>query len=205
MPKVTDDYRAERRRQIASAALRCFSRKGFEGTSMADIIAESGLSAGAIYLHYKSKQDLVERVVADVLHGRTAELAGLESQSPLPHPTEVVRIFLRGMAGDLGDPSIVVQVWGVAIADAGMKRLVGSLVTELVALFERYFTAWFRERGLAPADAQNRAAAVAPVVVGVCQGYVLQAAVVPGFDSDAYLSALELVDPDFALTPGAVT
>ncbi|MDQ2744986.1 MAG: TetR/AcrR family transcriptional regulator [Chloroflexota bacterium] len=34
--------------EIAGAALRCFGRWGFQGTSVADIIAESGLSAGAI-------------------------------------------------------------------------------------------------------------------------------------------------------------
>ena len=55
MPKVSEEYRTARRSEIARAALRCFARKGFDATSMADIIAESGLSAGAIYGHYKSK------------------------------------------------------------------------------------------------------------------------------------------------------
>ena len=49
MPKVSEQHREARRDQIVDAALRCFSRKGFQRTSMADIIAESGLSAGAIY------------------------------------------------------------------------------------------------------------------------------------------------------------
>lgn len=165
---------------------------------MADIIAESELSAGAIYHHYKSKQDLVERVVHDVISGRTADLAALEKQFPLPHPAAVVRDFLGGLGRDLGDPSILVQVWGVAIVDAGLKELVGELMRELIGLFERYFRAWFLERDL-PAAARQRAKAVAPVIVGICQGYLLQAAIVPGFDADAYLSAIELVDPDFVL------
>ncbi|MGO4586590.1 TetR/AcrR family transcriptional regulator [Arthrobacter sp. 2RAF6] len=199
MPKVSDDHRAERRRQIATAALHCFSRKGFEGTSMADIIAESQLSAGAIYNHYKNKHDLVERVVHDVMSGRTADLAALEKQTPLPHPATVVREFLGGLGRDLGDPSILVQVWGAAIVDAGLKEIVGELMRELIGLFERYFRAWFLKRNLSAAAARQRAKAVAPVIVGICQGYLLQAAIVPGFDGDAYLSAIELVDPDFVL------
>ena len=54
MPKVTDEYRIAKREEIADAALRAFRRKGFQGASMADIIAESGLSAGAIYGHFAS-------------------------------------------------------------------------------------------------------------------------------------------------------
>ena len=43
MPKISDDRRSQRRRQIAAAALRCFIRQGFEATSMADIVTDSAL------------------------------------------------------------------------------------------------------------------------------------------------------------------
>ena len=44
-----------------------FARKGFQATSMADIIAESGLSAGGIYGLYKSKEDLIQVAIAELL------------------------------------------------------------------------------------------------------------------------------------------
>jgi len=49
----------ERRAQILQAALTCFARKGYHLTTMDDIVAESGLSKGSLYWHYKSKKDLL--------------------------------------------------------------------------------------------------------------------------------------------------
>ncbi|WP_420896890.1 TetR/AcrR family transcriptional regulator [Brevibacterium aurantiacum] len=46
------------RTRIQDAALTCFSRKGFAGASMADIIREADLSAGAVYVYYSSKAEL---------------------------------------------------------------------------------------------------------------------------------------------------
>ncbi|MBX3104032.1 MAG: TetR family transcriptional regulator [Cryobacterium sp.] len=51
MPKLTEGRRQARRDQISDAALRCFSVRGVERTSIAEITKESGLSAGSIYVH----------------------------------------------------------------------------------------------------------------------------------------------------------
>ena len=55
-PKV--DVADERRAQIMEAALACFTRKGYNNTTMDDIAAESGLSKGSLYWYFKSKDDL---------------------------------------------------------------------------------------------------------------------------------------------------
>jgi len=199
MPKITDDHRADRRRQIGNAALRCFSRKGFEGTSMSDIIAESGLSAGAIYIHYKNKQDLVRYVVSDVLQGRSNDLIGLAALDPLPHPAEVVRTFVSEMTSELGGAHILVQVWSIAAREPELAGMITDFIAELRRLYAGYFAAWFRQCGLDGASAEARAAAIVPVIVGICQGYILQAAIVPGFDPDQYLDAVALLD--FAAVP----
>lgn len=51
--------------RIVAAALRCFSRRGFAGTSLADIEAEAGLSvgAGSTYRYFRSKQAMLEAAV----------------------------------------------------------------------------------------------------------------------------------------------
>ncbi|MFJ9341987.1 helix-turn-helix domain-containing protein [Streptomyces sp. NPDC101733] len=46
VPRITDERRAANRAQIVAAARRCFSRDGFHQTSMPDIAAEAGVSAG---------------------------------------------------------------------------------------------------------------------------------------------------------------
>lgn len=59
MPKRDADYMEAQRERIIQATLICISRKGVEGTSIADIWKEAGLSAGALYVHFKNKLDLV--------------------------------------------------------------------------------------------------------------------------------------------------
>lgn len=53
------DLQEKRKRQILDAALACFSRKGFHQTSMQEICAEAGLSAGALYRYFPSKSELI--------------------------------------------------------------------------------------------------------------------------------------------------
>jgi len=49
----------ERQEQIINAAIICFSRKGYHLTTMDDIVAESGLSKGSLYWHFKNKKDVL--------------------------------------------------------------------------------------------------------------------------------------------------
>lgn len=53
------DVSAERRQQILDAALKVFSRLGFCEARMDDIVDESGLSKGALYWYFKSKDEII--------------------------------------------------------------------------------------------------------------------------------------------------
>ncbi len=53
------DVSEERKDQIMNAAEGVFSQKGFNDARMDDIAEETGLSKGALYLYFKSKEDLV--------------------------------------------------------------------------------------------------------------------------------------------------
>ncbi len=50
------------RDRIISSALKLFSRKGFRGTTIKDIAQDVGLTEGAIYRHFESKEDLIEKI-----------------------------------------------------------------------------------------------------------------------------------------------
>jgi AcrR family transcriptional regulator len=60
------DVSAERRTQIIEAALACFTSKGYNNTTMDDIVAESGLSKGSLYWYFKSKDELFEASILSV-------------------------------------------------------------------------------------------------------------------------------------------
>lgn len=67
MPKVTEEHVAARRRQILSAALRCFAREGFHRTTMQDIFREADLSPGAVYSYFSGKDELVGAIIMEIM------------------------------------------------------------------------------------------------------------------------------------------
>jgi AcrR family transcriptional regulator len=58
VPKISPAHEQQRRDQILAAASACFARQGYHATAMDDVVRASGLSVGAIYTYYSSKEDL---------------------------------------------------------------------------------------------------------------------------------------------------
>jgi TetR/AcrR family transcriptional regulator, repressor for uid operon len=59
MPKLAPGKQHERRERILDCAERCFTQRGFRATTMDGICAEAGLSTGALYGYFSSKEDLI--------------------------------------------------------------------------------------------------------------------------------------------------
>ncbi|NUU05858.1 TetR/AcrR family transcriptional regulator [Leifsonia sp. C5G2] len=197
MPKVTEEHRQARRRQIAQAALRCFARSGFQQTSMADIIAESGLSAGAIYGHYKSKEELVELAVSTVLDDRFVEVADARGRDPLPTPGQMVRLLLDGIESQIPDLSLLLQIWGQMPINARLGEIAVRVGARIRGLFTDYLVTWYERRGgFPPEEAAARAAQDATLYMGIIQGYVTQKTLFADFDPETYLTAVDRVAAD---------
>ena len=59
MPKLKPDTQRARREHILDAAEHCFARAGFHRTTMQDICKEAGVSPGALYVYFDSKEALI--------------------------------------------------------------------------------------------------------------------------------------------------
>ncbi|MEC0255305.1 TetR family transcriptional regulator [Paenibacillus lautus] len=62
-PRVSEEYKREKKLEILTAARRVFIRKGYTRTVMQDIMDEAGMSRGAVYAYF----DNVEHVFIEVL------------------------------------------------------------------------------------------------------------------------------------------
>ena len=58
MPKISDEAKQARREAILDAARRCFAEHGYEGATVARLEAGTGLSRGAIFNYFESKEQL---------------------------------------------------------------------------------------------------------------------------------------------------
>ncbi|GAA4676573.1 TetR/AcrR family transcriptional regulator [Frondihabitans cladoniiphilus] len=191
MPKVTAEYREARRDEITAAAIRTFANKGFAGASMADIIAESGLSAGAIYGHFAGKHEIMMAVAREVIGSRVDDLREFAEGRPAPSPSEVLSHMLPGLSNDLAQPPLLLQVWGQAMVEEGMRRLLWEVFADLRHVYASYFEAWAREHeGMDETTARAWAQRLLPLAIGLGQGFIVQSAVFEDFDAEAYLASL---------------
>jgi AcrR family transcriptional regulator len=58
MPKVSQEHLDARRRQILEGARACFARNGYEGATVRLLEADTGMSRGAIFHHFRDKEAL---------------------------------------------------------------------------------------------------------------------------------------------------
>lgn len=195
MPKVTEEYRAARRDEIIDAAVACVGRVGYARTSIADLVAESGLSAGAIYGNFPGgKQELFVAAASRILRSRTEELAARAAEGPLS-PGEIMAVLIEGMRRQNVAP-VLPQLWGEAAIDPEIRTLVGAVFLELRATIRAVITEWAQlhpER--ITGEPEVWAERVTPVVLSAAPGFVLQRAMLPDFDADAYIAALPEVLP----------
>jgi len=58
VPKLLDNTFEKNKRKIERAALQCFTRKGFHGTTVREIAKKAGVSMGKLYIYYATKEDI---------------------------------------------------------------------------------------------------------------------------------------------------
>ena len=173
------------------AARRCFARNGFHATSMHDVLAEAGLSVGAVYRYFASKDELrmavAEETVGAIL-GEISAIAGHEPPLPL---IEALERVLQVLEPRLAEPDsfarIAVQAWGEAVRDPELGAFAHQVISRmrgaLRALAERA-----QQAGDLPAGADPDA--VAAALVALVPGYVLQRVLTGQPDRDTFVAGL---------------
>jgi len=148
-PKVSEEHKQARREQIINAAIDCFIRNGIHKTSMRDICQESGLSVGAVYLHFKSKEEIIEaswKMSQETSRARyeegvqigsargTIKSWGEEYDARLRHPDKARQLYPQLLAEAFRNPRIrenIVQAWREveqAIEEATRQGIAEGLV-----------------------------------------------------------------------------
>jgi AcrR family transcriptional regulator len=202
MPRVSAAYLAGRRAQVLEAAARCFAREGFHRATMQDIVKEAGLSPGALYRYFASKEDMVA-AIADGRH--QAERALLDDAAG--RPGAELAALARAFMGRLSRPEerewrrVTVQLWGEALRSRRVMGIVRSGLDRPLRRLAARLRAGQRDGSL-PADLD--AAATARVAASVFQGLVLQQAWEPTLDVDRYVrAAVRLLEALTTRRPGA--
>jgi TetR/AcrR family transcriptional regulator, transcriptional repressor for nem operon len=89
MARYGKEHKEATRQRIIDTAGRRFKKDGIDGSGIATLMADAGLTNGAFYAHFDSKDDLVAAVIGDQLGRQGSEL------SDLPGGRAGLELFVR--------------------------------------------------------------------------------------------------------------
>jgi len=204
MPRVSVAHRDARRRQILDAARTCFIRDGFHATSMAEVLAEAGLSAGAVYRYFPGKADIVFAIAEEAVDQLCAAWEHVIASPELPPIEDAlaeVLLTVERLDREHGVPQLALQVWAEAVRSPPMADLTKHVFGRIRGLAEQ-LVARYQERGDIAAGVP--APAVARVIVGLLPGFVLQRVLIGDVEAEEFRAGLRaLLGTGVTNAPGA--
>ncbi len=189
MPKLKPDTQRARREHILDAAERCFATHGFHRCTMHDICKEAGISPGALYVYFASK----EALIAGIAERDRARLAGQLAELA-EAPDLLAAIARLGEHYMVDEPHhkrvLCLEIGSEATRNPAVGEIFRSVDRFVLESFEALFARARAEGKIAPA-LEDRMLAQIVAILG--DGMFWRRAVHPDFDARALLSAVMAV------------
>jgi AcrR family transcriptional regulator len=134
---ITEDPRsrsAQTRNRLLAAAAESFADRGFHGTTTRDIAAAAGMSPAAVYVHYRSKEELLNQLSTD---GHRLTIASMiRADDPQAPPTVRLRSVMRAFAEHHARTHIGARVvnYELAALTPEHREAVGGMRREITAI-----------------------------------------------------------------------
>lgn len=192
MPRVTEEHRTARREQILLAAKKCVAAEGFHKTTMAHVIAESGLSAGAVYGYFRSKDDLILAIAQQATGNVDRAIEEFLATDPTPSPAEVIEALAGMIVHQAGETQVdvtrvIVAAWAEAVRNEQVQVSVAETITGIRRRYAELVRAQQRAGYLDPAADPEQ---VAQSMVGLLPGFILQRLVIGDVTPRSYAAGL---------------
>jgi TetR/AcrR family transcriptional regulator, transcriptional repressor for nem operon len=118
---VNDREHAERRKEILDAAQRMIYAKGYEAMSIQDLLDELGISKGAFYHYYGSKQALLEAFVVRLTEEGVRQIAPYVEDPELGALVKFQKVMAVGMEWKTGQRDMLLSLMRSWYGDENLK------------------------------------------------------------------------------------
>lgn len=187
MPALKPETMKARRADILDAAMRCFAREGYRGTSMRDICQEAQVSIGGVYVHFRSKEDILTALADSFRDEREAVHAEVpKGKSAAANIAATLRAMTRDLETPEGSDALHADVvmMGEALNIPLLKDILVQTDREHFAAFGQLL------KGETFRGIQDNSQ-LSHLVTGSLFGLIILAAYHDNFDRDGYIGALE--------------
>ncbi|HWL71107.1 MAG TPA: TetR/AcrR family transcriptional regulator [Geminicoccus sp.] len=186
MPRLTDEQQNERRSQILQAAGRCFTRDGFHRTSMQRICKEAGMSPGALYLYFESKEALIAAMIeVDRAELAAAFSAAAAADDVLAAMTAVGRRYFVEEPRERA--MLTLQIWAESARDPAICALCDGIEREVRANL-LFLCRTMQEQGKAAPDVDIEA--LVDILILISDGIFKNRALDENFDGEQAMAGL---------------
>ncbi|MFJ3934646.1 MULTISPECIES: TetR/AcrR family transcriptional regulator [unclassified Streptomyces] len=123
--KPWDEVTPEAARKLLVAAVEAFAERGYHATTTRDIASRAGMSPAALYIHYKTKEELLHRI-SRIGHDKALEILSRSYRkegAPSERLADAVRSFVRWHAGRHATARVV-QYELDALSDAHRAEII---------------------------------------------------------------------------------
>jgi len=172
---VTQQRSEETRARILEAALDRFARYGYDATGVAEICRAAGVSKGAFYHHFPSKQAAFLELMDRWLESIEQQLAGVQAEAGT---TPEALTEMAGMMGSLLNGAseqlpMFLEFWSKAARDPVVGEAMSAPYQRYQAFFCRLIEAGVEEGSLHPVDPEIAGQVLVSLAVGLAlQGLV---------------------------------
>jgi AcrR family transcriptional regulator len=147
VPRITDERRAARRQQILEAAWECFTRHGFQVTTMDEVAAAAEVSAGTTYTYFATKDDLIIATAEVAIDQFGQAFEQLADRADPASPSDI----LAAIAGELRRrrehprydmTKIALQAWAESIRSPVVHQAIRDGQDRLGAILRTLLQRW---------------------------------------------------------------
>jgi AcrR family transcriptional regulator len=117
------EARGTARERLLDAAAEVFAERGYRASSVEDIAAAAGLTKGAVYWNFDSKEDAFLALIEERVDRRARELMGVTEHAP--RETATAPLVSRGVSGFADEQQALVlllqEYWSLAVRDPALR------------------------------------------------------------------------------------
>lgn len=173
MPR--EDVSEERRAQILEAAITVFAEHGIHQATMDEVARKSGLSKGAVYLHYKSKDALISALMRSMF---LLELKSLRAAVSGPGTaTERIMTMARALGRELERLSVamplLLEFYVVAARQKSERDYLAGMYTDYIEVLRAIIQQGIERGEYREVDTQMVAVSVFSILEGVTLLWVM--------------------------------